>query len=208
MSKIIELKDKNTNESIYPTIPNNLITNFKGTDLCGSFESDINKFSKDMNWCIEKIKENSRAVKSLSGLNTKATTRQLSRSITENFEISTKLDTLEKLTTEVDESKFLNKKDDLYNSESFKNTVNSIIGNHIYINNGTPQSAPIGKEIWVDDDTIYFGINGVWYSASINNYNFNIQNQTLSIQNVETSSNTVILKSTTSSVEGTKLKLN
>ena len=214
MSKIITLKDNITGETIYPTIPHKLVTDFRGSNICGIFDYHSQLLNDNITiHGVDTIKNCNNSIKNLKGLETDSSIKNLSKCITENSIVTTSVNLLnsDKDIEELDLNNYINKDEDFYNTEEITNLVENTIKSYSYIQENAPQYSPVGKEIRVTEDAIYIGINGIWYKIDINNVDdFSIDGSTLRISNQNTTitENTLNINNPSSTIIDTKLKLN
>lgn len=217
MSKIIELRDKITEEPIYPVTSFNLVTDFKGSNIYGIFENSSNTFTRDsVTYSLNKVSKSNQSIKSLVGINTDDSTKDLSECILENEIVTKRIETLDD-TVEIIEENYISKEEELYTLNTMKNLVDNVLNNSVaYIQSGTPLYAPVIKEIRTDDNNVYFGINGLWYTVEVDSIiqllNFNIQGQTLKIFGADNAASinndSLKLNNPGSIVTNNKLKIN
>lgn len=170
MNKLITLKDKITGETIYPTTSSNAVIDENGNNICGIVTHTSELFNDIFISGVNEIISKSQAIKSLKGLDTNTEQKQLSYCIVDNNTVEKRLeilkDTVDDVNNKLQTTDYIDSyMEDIYDDCGLKSEVDTVIKDRVYIQYGTPQFAPAPdiKELMVDDNNIYIGINGVWY---------------------------------------------
>lgn len=175
-NKIIILKDNNTGEDIFPTIPSNYVLNRLGENIVGILDREFfDYYNTSNNWGTNKIASMLQKIKSLENIESSSLQRKLSSIVVDNIFNKNRLNYIKDINDNLEnklqnyENDFVNKElGDLCNSQEIINMVENTIESKPFIVYGTPEFAPVGKELMIDENNIYIGIDGVWYVINKN----------------------------------------
>ena len=161
MGKIVTLKDKITQEDIYPVTSGKSVLDKNGSSILGVLDSEIRNFSETEIRDGEILMEQSLAkISELSGLSiSDSKVRDLAGIVVENELTKQEIESLKKKIEKIKENfeKPEVSIEDLARSNEVIELVNIFKA-------GKPTEDPIGKELRLDEEgNFYIGIDGVWY---------------------------------------------
>lgn len=169
MAKIIKMIDPNTQEQVYPTTSSTLVLNKNGSNIHGIFDKKTDSMMNSVREGVGEVGQSIESIKNLSGMSSISDSiKRLANNVVQIQSNSVKLNIasnlVEQITPRIEGIVSDDIRDQVYKSEELVDLVDNSLNTRVQIIQGTPQTAPRGKELRVGDDgKLYIGLEGVWY---------------------------------------------
>ena len=168
MRKIVTLKDKITQEDIYPIVPDKAVIDKNGSSILGVLDSEAREVFDKMMVSEIKIDSSLNSISGLEGLSLSDNKiKDLADLVVQVERNKEKIELLNEVLVKIGDllDTGISKSElGIYENPELIEKVDTEIIKKTYIKFGTPEYKPKGKELRIGDDgKLYIGLNGLWY---------------------------------------------
>lgn len=192
MGKLITLKDRITQESIYPATSSTSVLDSHGGNIMGIFDVKTDKILEKTKQSLGNIKQASTSISKLDGLSN-ATEKEKSAAKTvvqiQNNQYDTDILIGDSETIQEKFNNAIDKEYDIYDNMGIIDLIDNVIFKNCQISNEIPTFAPVENEVRMADGKLYIGLGKIWYvidsvgSITIDTPNATISDTTMTLRN-------------------------
>ena len=202
MGKLITLKDRITQESIYPTTSSTSVLDSHGGNIMGIFDNNTDKILEKTKQSLGNIKQASISIGKLIGLDN-ATEKEKSTAKTvvqiQNNQYDTEILVGNSETIQEKFDNAIDKEYDVYDNIEIINLIDNVIFKNCQISNEVPTYAPVEKEVRIAGGKLYIGLGKIWYvidaigSITIDTPNATVSDSTITLRNGSVNENGTLI---------------
>ena len=168
MRKIVTLKDKITQEDIYPIVPDKAVIDKNGSSILGVLDSEAREVFDKMMVSETKIDSSLNSISGLEGLSlSDDKIKDLADLVVQVERNKEKIELLNEVLVKIGDllDTGISKSElGIYENPELIEKVDTEIIKKTYIKFGTPEYKPKGKELRIGNDSkLYIGLDGLWY---------------------------------------------
>lgn len=201
MGKLITLKDRITQEPIYPATSSTSVLDSRGGNIMGIFDAKTDKILEKTKQSLGNIKQASTSIGKLYGLSATDKEKSTAKTVVQiqNNQYNTHLliedsDIIQEIFNEAIEKDY-----DVYDNLEIINFIDNVIFQTCQISNEVPTYAPVKKEIRIANGKLYIGLGKIWYvvdsigSIIIDTPNATVSGSTITLRNGSVDENNTLI---------------